>query len=222
MFPEHTTYVEPFIGGGAVYWAKEPSQHEVINDLDKDLVDDYKLLATVKSRDFPKTLNTVPKIRRFVKNPPHSQAADLTYAILYRCNGFRGVLGGKMYKDSNPFSKLKHIDEYQQRMANTTILNEDYRKVLKKYDGTDSFFYLDPPYEKSGDLYEKSAMDFEAMREALDKVKGKWLMSINDSKYIRDVFKGYKIKGITVKAKGHGSEKGIGSHDRKELLISNY
>jgi DNA adenine methylase len=219
LFPEHTTYVEPFVGGAAVYFQKEPSQREVINDLDSNLIDDYKLLATIKSRDFPKTLNTIPKIQDFVDNPPNSQIAKLTYSILTRCNGFGGIVSDKIYKNSNPFSKLKKLDVYQERMKGTKILNKDYRAVIKKYDSPDTFFYLDPPYENSEELYEEGTMDFEDMRRVLDKVKGKWLLSINNSKRIRDVFKGYNMRRIVVKAKGNDS---MGVKNRSELLISNY
>jgi DNA adenine methylase len=219
LIPEHSVYVEPFFGGGAVYFRKEPSEREVINDLDSDLIRDYKLLATIRSREFPKSLNTVTKIQRFVDNPPNSQVADLTYAILTRCNGFGGQEGERMYTDSNPFSKLKKIDEYQERMKNTKLLNKDYRTVIKQYDSPDTFFYLDPPYEDSADLYEEGSMDYEDMRKRLDKVKGKWLLSINNSKYIRDVFKGYTMKRILVKAKSNNI---IGGKNRTELLIANY
>ena len=41
LLPEHTTYVEPFVGGGAVFFGKEPSSREVVNDLDADIYHIY-------------------------------------------------------------------------------------------------------------------------------------------------------------------------------------
>jgi DNA adenine methylase len=38
MLPEHTCYVELFFGAGWVYFGKEPSKVEVINDIDKELI----------------------------------------------------------------------------------------------------------------------------------------------------------------------------------------
>lgn len=38
LFPPHTTYVEPFAGGAQVFFHKEPSKVEVLNDLDGELV----------------------------------------------------------------------------------------------------------------------------------------------------------------------------------------
>ncbi|MBA7543436.1 hypothetical protein ES705_35767 [subsurface metagenome] len=49
--PEHKTYVEPFIGGGAVFFAKEPSEVEVINDLDKEIAFAYKFIQKITEND---------------------------------------------------------------------------------------------------------------------------------------------------------------------------
>ena len=48
LIPEHTSYVEPFIGGAAVFFAKEPSESEVINDTNGELINFYEVLK----RDF--------------------------------------------------------------------------------------------------------------------------------------------------------------------------
>ena len=49
--PEHKTYVEPFIGGGAVFFTKEPSKAEVINDLDKEIAFSYKFIQKISEND---------------------------------------------------------------------------------------------------------------------------------------------------------------------------
>jgi DNA adenine methylase len=56
------------------------------------------------------------------------------------------------------------------------------------------------------------------MNKLLKSLKGKFLLTINDSPTIRAFFKGFKMKPVTVKAKGIG----IGHKDRKELFITNY
>ena len=220
---DYDTYVEPFIGGGAIYWKKEPSKREVINDLDKDLIAGYRLIKRIRTRDFRRDLNNLPALQRFIEGPKRTDADKLTAQIVMRCNGFggRGV-SNKVYNTSNPYAKLKKIDAYQERMADTVIENKSYEKVLSKYDGPRTFFYLDPPYEDSGSLYGKhSGFDFEEFRRVLDRVKGKWLMSINDSPNIRRIFKGYFFKAFVVKAKQNKAGT-IGAKDRRELLIANY
>src|SRR6185437_10639787 len=44
LLPEHTTYVEAFSGGAQVFFHKEPSEVEVLNDLDGELVNFYRVL----------------------------------------------------------------------------------------------------------------------------------------------------------------------------------
>lgn len=41
LFPKHVQYVEPFTGGGAIFFQKKPSKNEVINDLDGRLTNFY-------------------------------------------------------------------------------------------------------------------------------------------------------------------------------------
>ena len=58
LFPAHRTYVEPFLGGGAVFFRKEPSEVEVINDLDGKLVADYRLILSA-----PTDISAYPILR---------------------------------------------------------------------------------------------------------------------------------------------------------------
>jgi DNA adenine methylase len=43
MFPEHLTYVEAFAGGAQVFFHKQPSTVEVLNDLDGEIVNFYRV-----------------------------------------------------------------------------------------------------------------------------------------------------------------------------------
>lgn len=44
LFPEHTCYVEPFCGGAAMFFMKEPSDVEVLNDINSDIVNLYRVV----------------------------------------------------------------------------------------------------------------------------------------------------------------------------------
>ena len=231
LFPTGiTTYVEPFIGSGAILWAKEKHPKEVINDLDSSLIKDYRLLKTTKARNFRQDLDTVPEIQAFVDKKPPGEANALTYGIVNRCNKWMGKEFSRIiYQSANPYSKLKKIDEYQERLKGVTITNMSYEKVVKKYDSPTTFFYCDPPYEqkeKEGKLYEHGTFDFQKFRDTLAACKGKWLVSINDSKNIRSIFKGFYYQAFTVKGKSKGvkvsGKTSIGGKDRPELLIANY
>jgi len=43
IFPKHTTYVEAFAGGAQVFFHKEPSKVEVLNDLDGEIVNFFRV-----------------------------------------------------------------------------------------------------------------------------------------------------------------------------------
>lgn len=228
-------YVEPFFGGGAVFFGKTPSEKEIVNDLDSKLIQDYKRIlqapTSFESYKMPKTLTSQ---NRFLTETHTTIPDKVIESLLRRCNGFGGrylettgvteATDGRIQKVTLHKTKLQRMGEYKARLEHATILNQDYRKVIKKYDSGKTFFFLDPPYEMSkGINYAKGSetFNFEELAKTLRSIKGDFLMTINDSPRIREVFRDFKIYPYVVK--GHHSETSpIGSKDRKELLVSNY
>jgi len=232
MIPPHKIYVEPFVGSGAIYWAKTPSDKEVLNDLDDWLIKNYKVLKNIKSRNFRdllgnRVMDKPEKIRVLSKfyndNTKNNEADKLTKNLLKSCNTFGNIGEGGLFAGSNPYQKLKKIDKYQERLKNTTLLNQDYKTIIKKYDSPDTFFFMDPPYTKSKTLYKHHDFDYEGMRDILNNIRGDFLLTLNDDPYIRQLFKGFKIKKIYVRGGGN-REKGVavGTGYRNELIIYNY
>jgi len=117
--------------------------------------------------------------------------------------------------------KISLKSDYQERLKNTIILNEDYKKVIKKYDSENSLIYLDPPYEESDKShYDNPIIDYNELLDILSNIKGKFILSINNSKKIRDLFQNFKIKKI--KTKYTNPLTGGQSKKITELLITNY
>ena len=223
LFPEHKTHVELFVGSGAIYFHKDPSVIEVINDIDKELISGYRLVKQVSGDPTKFTdLDTFDKQHSFYHRTPKTKEDQLTHKILQACNTFGGTGKGDVREDkpSNPFNKMKNIQEYKDRMKNTTVLSQDYKTVIKQYDSKDTLFYLDPPYENSDKLYKNSDMNYEDLSKLLGSIKGKFVLSMNDSKHVRQTFNQFKMKQISVHTQGN---KGIGSGgNRKELIIMNF
>ncbi len=225
-FPkDFTTYVEPFIGAGSVMlgYKFKPDQKVVINDKDKQLIAMWRILKKGPSGDINKyNTSDLGSLTRLRDKKGGSELDRLVSYMINSRNTFGNIGKGKIYKTTNPVTKLKKLDEYKEKLKNVTILNSSYESVISRYNRPGTFFYFDPPYEKSGDLYKHGGdFDFVKFAQKLKGIKGKFMLSINDSKNIRDLFKGFKQRRITVGALSN-SDSGPGSSARKELIITNY
>lgn len=229
LIPEHDLYVEPFAGGASIYFKKEPSKKEILNDKDKDLIKGYRLIKKAKLQDAKKYDNKEndPKndedIRKLYNQPIKNDVDRLLYYILKFCNTFNSSGRGQVYKKGQPLTKIRNLEAYKKRVKNTTFLNQDYKKIIEKYDGVNTFFYLDPPYEgsKKDKIYNHSIIDYDELNRILTNIKGKFILSINDSPNIRNTFKTFRMKKIIIKGKAN-KEGSSGHKDRNELIISNF
>lgn len=222
LIPPHKVYVEPFVGSGQIFFKKEPIEKEVINDLDSTLMYHYRILKKTKSRDFKKDIDTIEENQAFFNKKATTEGQKLQKEIIRGCNTFGAKGTGKIFVDSNSYPKLKNIDKYQERLKKTTILSQDYKSVMKKYDSKETFFFLDPPYEDSKKLYKRGTINYEEMSSFLKGIKGKFLLTLNDSPNIRNIFNGFKIRSVIARAYGNVRGGGIGTKDRRELIITNY
>lgn len=126
---------------------------------------------------------------------------------------------------SQPFDIRKlfgMIRQLEDRMANVVIENQDFDSVIKHYDRPDTFFYADPPYFSTEDMY---AVDFAEsdhirLRNTLKGIKGKFLLSYNDCPKIRELYDGFAIFDFS---RTHSmAQRYEAGKEFKELLIGNY
>ena len=126
---------------------------------------------------------------------------------------------------SQPFDIRKLfglIKELEDRMANVVVENQDFETLIKHYDRPDSFFYLDPPYFSTEDMYEVGFGwdDHVRLRDTLKNIKGKFLLSYNDCPEIRELYEGFSMLDFSrthSMAQRYEAGKQFG-----ELLIANY
>ena len=230
LFPPHKTYVEPFAGSSAIFFNKPKAEKNVLNDLDKDTIKRYRLLKRVtKDRSkYRQDLNSLKAIRHFFDNHSDSDTDQLFFEKIKACHGFSGLPAKKstgVYKNYNPLKMLDLIDEYQDKLKGVILTNEDYAKVVKKYDSPSTLFFLDPPYEesdKSLGYAEDKGFDFERLNDTLKGIKGHFLMTINDSPRVRKLFSDFVQKPVDVKTSWGNMKQSLKGKVRKELFISNY
>jgi DNA adenine methylase len=231
IIPPHKTYVELFAGSGAIFYNKEKAVKNVLNDLDKDTLDRFKLLkkAPLDVEKYPDFKGSLKVARHFFDHHGDAIADRVMLEKLKTCTGFQNNPVKKstgIYKAPMAKNVVRLMSEYQEKLDGTILENKDYEAVVKKYDGPDTFFFVDPPYEntnKSFGYAEDKGFDFERLERVLKSIKGKFLMTINDSKRIRQLFKDFRIKAVDVPdnwttAGKKGSKRGV----RKELFITNY
>ena len=126
---------------------------------------------------------------------------------------------------SQPFDIRKLfglISQLQYRMANVIVENQDFETLIKHYDRPDSFFYADPPYFSTEDMYDVGFGwdDHVRLRDTLKNIKGKFLLSYNDCPEIRELYEGFSIFDFSrthSMAQRYEAGKQFG-----ELLIGNY
>lgn len=239
--PSHTLYCEPFLGGAAVFFGKETSAVEVINDTNKELMNFYRVCKekfldlqtlvriTLHSRSAHKDAKTI-------NGSPHLFTdVQRAWAVwVLSSQSFVSKLDGPWgYDRSKRTTTIKISNKREQfteqlaiRLQDAQIECADALYIIKSRDSADSFFYCDPPYFNSdcGHYDGYTIEDFERLLQALSAIQGKFLLSSYPSDLLRSYWKqnGWHMwsleTGVSVNNKG-----GAGYQKRKvEVLTANY
>lgn len=231
IFPKHKTYVEAFAGGAQVLFHKPPSQVEVLNDIDTEVVTFFRICQShyeeltrymkflvpsrrwfelLKAQD-PKALTDVQRAARFLYLQKNA------YAGIVRTPGFRyAVEEGPIF---NPKSLSEIIERTHDRLARVQIECAPYQEVLQRYDRPTTLFYLDPPYwGRKLYHFNFSTSDFEELGRRLENVRGSFVLSLNDVPEVRKLFSTFHLSEIAFNYTAQRDTK----KRFRELLISNY
>lgn len=204
LFPNHICYCEPFAGAAAMLFAKEPSKAEVINDINGDLVNLYRVVQHHLDeliRQFRWAL-TSRQMWDWVKASPPATLTDVQRAARFyylQRNAFGGKVSGQTFGTSttsparlNLLRMEEDLSEAHLRLARVTIEHLAWQDVMTRYDRVDTFFFLDPPYwQTEGYGVEFGWDQYEALASLMATLKGKALLTINDHPDIRKLFSGF-------------------------------
>lgn len=200
---DHACYVEPFVGMGGVFLRRAyRPKTEVINDINGEIINLFRILQVhyVAFMDMLKFQISSRKEFERLKNTRPETLTDLQRSarFLYiqrHCFGGNtsGVFGVSTTHSARfNITKLAPILEAaHERLAGVVFENLDWANLVTRYDSKDTLFYLDPPYWGCEQDYGKGIFartDFAHMADRLQKIKGKFLLSINDRPEIREMF----------------------------------
>ncbi|MDX1491267.1 MAG: DNA adenine methylase [Pseudohongiellaceae bacterium] len=228
FFPQHQCYCEPFAGGAALYFLREPAKVEVLNDINGDLTNLYRVVQNHLEefvRQFKWALSS-RQVFEWLKMTRVETLTDIQRAARFyylQQSAFGGLVSGQTYGTATtqpPGLNLLRIEESLSsahlRLANTYIENLPWDKCIERYDRDHTFFYLDPPYwETEGYGVDFGFDQYELMAQIMRTMKGKAIISLNDHPDIRRAFAGFHIETTDIKYTCGG---GKGS-DAKEVLI---
>src|SRR5215469_4193814 len=232
IFPKHTTYVEPFAGGAQILFHKPPSKVEVLNDLDGELVNLYRcaqqhyeelvryfgyILVSrewfdLLKRSEPETLTDIQRAARYLYLLRNSYASLVANPVYHR-----NVVQPPSSFNLENLPEL--IENAHRRLQRVQIECAPYEEVIGRFDRNTTLFYLDPPYW-GRKLYRHNfgEADFEKLAEQLTKIRGKFVLSLNDVPEVRKLFKDFQIRGIELH---YTSQKEAGKR-YKEVVITNF
>ncbi len=225
----HDRYVEPFVGMGGVFFRRRHrAKLEVINDINRDVVNLFRLLQ----RHYQQLLDVL-KWQTYSRSEfDRLKAADPdTLTDLERAARFLymqvtsfGGMGTQFGIDySRPRWNLTKIvpllEEVHERLAGVLIERLPYQDCIKRYDSRPgALFYCDPPYWGCTDDYGKdifSPADFDLLRGLLEGIQGRFILSLNDTPEVREIFGQFDLEEVQLNYRLSGKVT-----PAKELIIS--
>ncbi len=211
---QHKIYAEPFVGMGGIFLRRtQIPKAEAINDINGELVNLYRIVQKHPEelcRSIKFRLAARQEFERLRKIPPET-LTDIERAarFLYlQSVAFGGKVSGQAFGVSidrparfNFVKMQERIRAVAERLACVTIERMDFEKFITRYDTKDTLFYLDPPYWGNETDYGKDIFcraDFERLRDCLTGIKGRFILSLNDTSQVRELFKDFTIEQADV------------------------
>jgi len=244
----YKNYVEPFLGGGALFFSQCP-ENAILADSNEELMGCYQVVRDhcaelieelEKFAELPYSEDTFYEVRGS-KIPPQNKvrkAARMIYLNRTAYNGlYRVNRSGNFNTPFGRYVKLslpdKRVLQDACRVLQKTILHSgDFEMVLTNSVSRGDFVYLDPPYpavSKYSDFnrYTKdffSEKDHERLAEQvekLDELGCTFVLSNADHPLIRKLYDGTKFKIVPVSAPRYINSKGDRRGHVAEVLITN-
>ena len=232
-------YIEPFVGGGALYFNLEFSGENVIADVHEELVNFYAQISLGNTtyihnivRTFELTEEAYYFVRdKFVSDNKISQAARFYYL---RKTAYRGMLRYNSKGGFNiPWGRYKSVKfsdilnpRYTELLQRTGVRLASFDKIFEEFNDNKFFMFLDPPYDSEFTDYGYCSFgreEQEKLAECFKSTKTQCLMVIGETDFIRDLYKDYIVDSYHKKYQFKLHSGRIDDKiDNTHLIIRNY
>ncbi|MDD4236925.1 MAG: DNA adenine methylase [Bacteroidales bacterium] len=243
IIPEFDEFREPFLGGGSIFiYAKQryPNKKFWVNDIYLELFKFWEIaqndvnLLIKKIYEWRNRFPVGKELHRFL-NENLNNFNDLERAtafFIYNRITFSGTSLSGGYSEhafTGRFteSSIQRLKPFATVINGSTITNLDYEDLVKSK-GKNVFIFLDPPYysAKKSALYGKNgnlhkSFDHKRFADTMKNCKHKWLITYDDSEYIRELFSFANIISWDL-TYGMRNVSAGSNQNGKELFISNY
>lgn len=242
LLPKHSCYLELFSGAAWVLFGKKPSDVEIINDIDQDIMSFFRV---VKERpeeliaSFEWELVSRAEFNRLRDLDPSSltdiQRAHRFYYLIMA--GWGGEMNYPRFTssitDGGGGNRLvgalrtlrSRLEPVHRRLSTVLIECLDWRECFDRYDRQGVVAYVDPPYPGNGCNYAHNMREWSEHRELADRLhraKCKWIYSSYDSPEVRAMFADCHVFQVS-SASGMIIKKGGSSRVmNREVLITNF
>jgi DNA adenine methylase len=240
------TYCEVFGGGGWVLFKKQPSFLEVYNDLNSDLTNLFRVIRD----NYPEfehraqwTLHSREMYAEAMKRLQEDKfLSDTEKAMFYAIRRMQTFSGGntnswayavtaKKVESGKWLPFLKRLDLINARLKRVQIECLDFERIIRKYDGKNTFFYLDPPYVEKEFYYKTKDVNFtiddhQRLARLLKGIQGKFMLSYYEHPLVRELYGKYRIVEKSGAKHSCGAtlanREGFSKPKSEELVIMNY
>lgn len=233
MLPPHETYVEPFCGAAALFFAKPPAPREILADMNAEIVFALRYIQRFNPsklqalRRYPWAVSHSGQ-RLAQQTKPRSESQRVWKHIYCRtatwgakptCRGFASINDGDVYD-------LTELWRFKARLRNARILRQDWKRTLSQFAGdSQALFFIDPPYVEEWNISDGIAP--EEIAEQVSQLKGHYLIAYTDSARARRAFahSGHQFKLTIQETKRVGAFKKstrlfVRSWDETDLWLS--
>jgi DNA adenine methylase len=237
LIPKHTLYTEAFCGGAAVLFAKKPSEGEIINDLNMELTNFYwitQMYYPDLKKEIDKTLHSrdMHEYAIFINTHPHFfTPVQRAWAVWALCKmSFASMLDGSFGYDFNggmpkkvQNAKDEFTEKLSKRLEHVTVENRDAFDVIRTYDSSNTFHFIDPPYVNSDCGHYADMFDMNGIKNLLnllEAIKGKFMLTMFPLDLIADYAN--KNNWIIKKIERTISASKTSRRKQEEWIVCNY